>query len=178
MMIDVRTELPSSHGYASASGGKEGRGAEPHFIIRPATVADLPACAAIVNDYIDATEWLPRVKSREEIAGFFTPDLIASRTVLVAETGSEVVAYVSVSGDGFLYAIYLAPAARGRGVGRRLMDEVKSRCPDRIELTVFEPNDDARRFYVREGFVEVPEGRKDDTDEGVPVLLMRWRPAA
>ena len=58
------------------------------------------------------------------------------------------------------------------------MDEVKSRCPDRIELTVFEPNDDARRFSVREGFVEVPEGRTDDTDEGVPVLLMRWRPAA
>ena len=49
-------------------------------------------------------------------------------------------------------------------------------CPY-TQLTVFEPNVDAKRFYEREGFREVPEGRRDDTEEGVPILLMRWRGA-
>jgi RimJ/RimL family protein N-acetyltransferase len=44
-----------------------------------------------------------------------------------------------------------------------------------VELTVFEPNLAARRFYEREGFAEVPEGRDEGSEEGIPILLMRWR---
>jgi len=156
----------------------ERSGGQTQPVIRPAVLADLPACAAIINDYIDATDWLPRVKSRDELAGFFTPELLASRTVLVAEVDGEVEAYVSVSPEGFVFALYLAPQARGRGVGKLLLDRVKALHPDRVELTVFEPNVAAVRFYEREDFAEVPEGRKEDTDEGIPVLLMRWNGSA
>lgn len=167
---DTPTPNPSPQG-----GG--GLGALSVPVIRPATVDDLRACATIINDYIDATEWLPRVKSREEIAGFFTPELLQKRTVLVADAGGEIAAYVSIA-DGWLYAIYVAPGHRGAGLGRLLLDHLKQRFPEKLELTVFEPNADARRFYEREGFHEVPEGRVDNTDEGIPVLLMRWRAAA
>ena len=149
---------------------------ETNLIIRPATVGDLPACAAIINDYIDATAWLPRVKSREEIAGFFTPELLEKRTVLVAEAHGQVVAYVSAA-DGFLFAIYLAPAARGGGIGKMLLDGLKARYPEQIELTVYELNVAAQRFYRREGFAEVA-GEREDTEEGIPVMRMRWRGAA
>ena len=142
--------------------------------IRLATAADLPACARLINDYIDATDWLPRVKSRAEIAGFFTRELLEKRSVLVVDAGSEIAAYVSVA-DGWLYAIYIAPAFRGMGLGKMLLDDLKQRYPEQLELTVFEPNVAARRFYEREGFVEAPEGRDDKTEEGVPTLLMRWR---
>jgi putative acetyltransferase len=145
-------------------------------VIRPATVADLPGCAAIINDYIDATDWLPRVKARDEIAGFFTPELLEKRTVLVAEMDGEVGAYASVA-EGWLHAIYLAPAYRGEGVGKLLLDHVKQRFPRALELTVYEPNIAARRFYEREGFAEV-SGAREDTEEGVPVLRMRWRGTA
>lgn len=146
-------------------------------VIRPATVADLPACAAIINDYIDATDWLPRIHSREQLAAFFTPELLARRTVLVAERGGDVVGYMTMSEDGMVPALYLSPPARGQGIGTMLLDRAKALSPARVELTMFEPNHAARRFYEREGFSEVPESRKIE-EEGIPILLMRWTGAA
>ena len=144
-------------------------------LIRLATVDDLAACARIINDYVDATDWLPRVKSRQEIAGFFTPKLLEDRTVLVAEAEVAIAAYLSFSAAGRVFALYIDPDFRGQGLGPMLLDRVKQECPEKVELTVFEPNLAARRFYEREGFVEVPEGRDDETEEGVATLLMRWR---
>ena len=150
---------------------------KPTLLIRPATPDDFDACAKIINDYVDATDWLPRVHSREATRGFFNEDLLATRTVLVAEDEGEVVAYMSFSPEGFVYAIYLDPRARGRGIGKALIDIVKARNPQRVELTVFEKNVSALRFYEREGFREAPEGRSTDRPEGIPTLLMRWRGA-
>ena len=142
--------------------------------IRPATEADLAACARIVNDYIDATDWLPRAKSREELAALFTPELFASRVVLVADVADAVVACLSVSKEGFVHGIYVDLPFRKHGIGKLLMDEAKARFPGGLELTVFEPNTGAYHFYEREGFRELPDRRLENPDEGVPLLLMRW----
>ena len=64
--------------------------------IRAAGAADLPACATIINDYIDATDWLPRTLPRDEIAALFEPGLLERRTVLVAEEGGRIVGYLSM----------------------------------------------------------------------------------
>jgi putative acetyltransferase len=151
---------------------------DPTRLIRPATAADLPACAAIINDYIDATDWLPRIHPRETLAGFFSPELLERRKVYVAELDGQVVGYMTMSPKGLIPALYLAPSARGQGIGKALIDRAKAESPHQVELTMFQANHDARRFYEREGFREVPEGRKDDAEEGIPILLMRWRPAA
>ena len=144
-------------------------------VIRRAAADDLAACAEIINDYVDATPWLPRTVAREEIAAMFGPDLLERRTIFVAEEAGDITGYVSLNpAENFLVALYLVPAARARGTGKALMDAAKAECPGGFDLTVFEPNTDAQRFYRREGFAEVPEGRKDDTEEGVPTLLMRW----
>lgn len=151
------------------------RNPELATIVRPAAAADLPACAAIINSYIDDTEWLPRTISREDLEALFAPELLNQRTVLVAEHDGEIVGYASLDTEaGFLPALYLKPGVRGAGLGKALLDAVKSACPNGFELTVFEPNKDAMRFYIREGLIEVPDGRKSDTEEGVPTLLMRW----
>ena len=146
--------------------------------VREARDGDLAACAAIVNDWVDATPWHKRVVSREDVEAMFVPALLESRTVLVAvDEGEQVLGYLSLDEpERFVRGLYLAPTARGRGTGKRLIDEAKARCPDRLELGTFEPNRGAIRFYGREGFREVPEGRKADTPEGVPELLMRWEP--
>ena len=141
--------------------------------IRPAVAADLPACADIVNAYIDATDWLPRTRPHEEVAAAFTPELLQGRSVLVAETGERVVGYMTMTQGGMVPALYLAPEARGQGIGKALIDRAKAASLGIVSLTVFEPNRDAIRFYEREGFVELPEARKVE-EEGVPILLMRW----
>jgi putative acetyltransferase len=144
-------------------------------IIRPATVSDLPACAAIINAYIDATDWLPRTVSHEAIAAMFGPEALDRRRIWVACDATGVAGYASLDPDNrFLHALYLRAGLEGRGIGKQLLDTVKAAFPDGLELTVWEPNRVAQRFYGREGFVERPERRNDQTDDGVPTLLMRW----
>jgi putative acetyltransferase len=144
--------------------------------IRRATIEDGPAMAAIINDWIDDTEWMPRIHSREAIAGFFDEALFDRRVIFVGEMAGKIDGYLSLKPEGMIAAIYLAKEARGQGLGSKLIDAAKALHPEGLELGVLEPNINAKRFYEREGFVEVPEGRVTDTDEGVPELLMRWVP--
>lgn len=147
--------------------------AEP--LIRMAEFADLPICATIINDYIDATQWLPRTISRDAVEGLFVPSLLDQRTLFIAEEQGEILGYLSMNPqDGFVPALYLSPAARGKGTGRLLLDAAKAAHPDGLDLTVFERNTEALRFYAREGFVEDPSRRDDKTEEGIPTLWMRW----
>ena len=147
--------------------------------VRRAAAYDLPACAAIINDYMDDTEWLPRTTDRKSIEAMFVPALLDRRIIFVAENDGAIAGYLSMDEEaGFIHALYLRPHAQGKGLGKALLDAAKDARPNGFELTVFEPNVDALRFYIREGLVEVPEGRNDDTEEGVPTLLMRWQGAA
>ncbi|WP_417416499.1 GNAT family N-acetyltransferase [Hoeflea sp.] len=146
--------------------------------LRFATASDLPVCAAIINDYIDATEWLPRTIDREAVDALFVPSLLESRTMFVVEEHGEILGYLSMCDDGFVPALYLRPAARGKGVGKMLLDAAKAAHPDGLELTVFERNVDALRFYEREGFQEDPGRRDTTTDEGIPTLWMCWQGGA
>lgn len=147
------------------------------FTVRIGGAADGPAMAQIINDWIDETDWMPRIHSHEAIEGFFTPELLAKRVVLIGEiTNGTIQGYLTLRPEGMIAAFYLAPAARGTGLAILMMAEAKRLHPERLDLGVMEPNLRARKFYEAQGFVEIPEGRKTDTDEGIPELLMRWEP--
>ncbi|MFD7653136.1 GNAT family N-acetyltransferase [Actinosynnema sp. NPDC059797] len=64
-------------------------------------------------------------------------------------------------GDPVLMAsLWVAPAARGRGVGDALVEAVVAwAAPRSVELSVSAGNDRARALYLRHGFVEVGGGR-------------------
>lgn len=143
--------------------------------IRRATIADLQACAEIINAYIDTTDWLPRTASREEIEAIFVPDLLDKRDLIVAELDAKIVGYMSMAEDGFIPAIYLAPEARGRGIGKQFLDFAKATYPQEVRLDCFLPNVAARKFYAREGFTEI-EGERFTEEEGILKLRLRWRP--
>ncbi|MEO1398434.1 MAG: GNAT family N-acetyltransferase [Pseudomonadota bacterium] len=146
-------------------------------VIREATVDDLPACADIVNAWMDETDIMQRLHSHEKIRALFSPDILDNRTIWVAVLNEKIEGYLSLIDGGNIRALYLSNALRGLGVGKQLMDIAKQAHPAFLELGVFEPNLQARKFYEREGFVEVPEKRDDNTEEGVPVLFMRWEGA-
>jgi ribosomal protein S18 acetylase RimI-like enzyme len=59
---------------------------------------------------------------------------------------------------GTLWTVYVRPAARGRGLGQRLVDAVIDHVrpqADRIRLKVNSENDAAVQLYLRLGFVRV-----------------------
>ena len=144
-------------------------------VIREAGIEDLPGCADIINDYIDSTPWLPRTISRAQIAALFNQDMLKSRYFLVADSGRKVGGYLSLNEEtGQIGGFYLDPGFRQQGAGKTMLDHAKVRSPDQIKLTVFEPNQRAKRFYEREGFVELPDQRQEETEEGIPTLMMCW----
>lgn len=101
--------------------------------------------------------------------------------VLVAENvillGDAVVLYRQGSSRARLYSLVVAPEARGRGVGLKLLAEVEAaarlRGCTQVGLEVREDNAAAIRLYERAGFV--PAGRADDyyEDHGGAVKMLK-----
>ena len=83
-----------------------------------------------------------------------------------------------LAGAGEVFAIYLAPEARGRGFGRALfthaVDDLRARGFDPVVVWVFEANTEARRFYEAAAFE--PDGARQPVDFGeVALPEIRYR---
>jgi GNAT superfamily N-acetyltransferase len=141
-----------------------------------ATPADAPPIAAIVNRWIDATDWVPRVDSPGVVEAHLREEVLARQTCWVAVHGGPICGFLALDAEDCLVtSLYLSPAVRGGGVGKALLDQAKAECPQGLGLWTFVANTGARRFYEREGFREV--ARTDgDNDEGLPDILLRWAP--
>ncbi len=74
--------------------------------------------------------------------------------------------------NGYLDQLCVAPAERGSGLARALLDAAKRLSPDLVDLDVNEANARARRFYDREGFAVVGAGAS--AQSGLPTLRLRW----
>ncbi len=142
--------------------------------LRPGAPEDADACAVILSDWITETPWFPdlhgRVQDRAFVAG-----KIDGGEVIVAETGGAVAGFLARDGD-WVGCLYVAAAARGRGVGRARLDAAKAAHPEGLRLWTFQANAGARRFYAREGFVETAE-TEGDNEEGLPDVELRWKGA-
>jgi len=140
--------------------------------VRAAEPRDAAACAAILNAWIDATDWMPRVHTSEDVEAYYAETAFPNRRVWVA--GDPVAGFMVIDrGEGQITALYVATP--GKGLGRAFVDLAKS-LHDRLELRTFVANARARRFYEREGFVVVRR-TAGDNEGGLPDLLYRWEGA-
>ncbi len=136
--------------------------------LRLATPTDAPACAAIVNDWIDAKDWLPRLHSNAAIEEMIRT-AIPMREVWIA--GDPVQGYLSFDVEaGKIMGLYTR--VPGRGVGKALVDHVKNGRTS-VLLWSHAANTRAHAFYRREGFVET--GRNESGGDGIPEIRMEWR---
>jgi L-amino acid N-acyltransferase YncA len=100
------------------------------LLVRAAAPADAPAIAAIYNEGIAdrIATFETRERTTEEVRGWLDGGL----PFLVATVNDGVVGFARVApySDRCVYAgvgehgVYVARAARGHGVGRRLLDEL------------------------------------------------------
>jgi GNAT superfamily N-acetyltransferase len=142
--------------------------------LRAARTQDMVSCAAILNDWIDETEWMPRIHSHEDVEKYYQTVVAAERKVFVVVAGRQVVGMMAIAPDQLVTALYVKRAYRGQGVGHLLLDRAKRDAGAALRLWTFQKNEQAQAFYAREGFVEI--NRTDgDNEEGLPDLLLEWR---
>jgi len=137
--------------------------------IRRAGPNDVAGCAAVANDWIDRTEWLPRVHSHKMVEGFVRDGLRKREIWVVCD---PIEGYLSFNPEeqqiGALFC-----RRTGEGLGKALMDRVKE-GRRYLQLWTHVPNTSAQRFYVREGFVPCEEADAEPP-ETVRELRMEWR---
>ncbi len=136
--------------------------------LRDATAADAVALARVLGDWIHTTPWMPKLHTREQDV-LFLRHLIGSRVVRMEASGAGFLARLG----GEVDALYLAPVARGRGLGRALLDEAKA-AERSLTLWCFQANLGARKFYAREGFVEAFMTGGDENTEHLPDVRLVW----
>ena len=100
------------------------------------------------------------------------PQAVAGvETLVVAERDDEPVGFMGVQ-DGRLEMLFLDPEARGRGLGRQLLEHGISHL-DVTELTVNEQNPQAVGFYEHLGFKTYRRTELDEEGRPYPLLYMR-----
>ena len=73
--------------------------------------------------------------------------------------------------ENHIEGIFVAKAARSKGIGKALLEYAKSRKPC-LTLSVYQKNERALAFYRHEQFVVQSEGIDEDTNEAE--IQMLW----
>jgi ribosomal protein S18 acetylase RimI-like enzyme len=151
--------------------------------LRPATIADAPALAALARDAFVAA--FGSLYSPEDLAAFLSghrsetayrakladPHVRVELALLDGAPGAYALIVLGEAIGGrpdpqparpvFLSQLYCASHATGRGLGAKLMDRVLAEArawgADAVQLSVYSENFGAQRFYQRYGFEHVAD---------------------
>lgn len=139
------------------------------YSFRPGHPSDATACAQIIRDWGGETPWMAPLDDLEPMAASWR-DLLRADMAWVAEKEGRVFGFC-VREDDNITGLYVAQAARCCGVGKRLLDLAKA---DRDWITVwaYEANTQARKFYRREGLVEIC--REIENESNLMNVEHRW----
>lgn len=144
------------------------------MIVRPAQPLDAGRVGAILTQSVRDQTFLPQLHSEAENIQFFGR-MIDHGMVWVADDG--IVRGFLAREGAYIHGLYVARGARGHGIGAGLMARAKADV-DRLELYTFVANTGARRFYTRQGFVEIDRTDGSGNDEGLPDIYMVWEAKA
>ena len=145
--------------------------------LRHATPADVDVIMALETSTFENDAWSPEMMARDVADPncyylvAFPPDepgRIEAYAGLLAPRGAP---------EGDIQTIAVAPAARGRGLGRTLMQaligEARKRGAREVFLEVRADNPSAQRLYERLGFAEVGVRRGYYQPDNVDAIVMR-----
>lgn len=137
--------------------------------IRSGQQCDVAACVDILRDWAAETPWMVELDERQSMQAFWS-DLFKTDRVWIAEVGDRVVGFCTRDDDN-IGALYVAGEVRSTGIGKRLLERAKA---DRDWITVwaYEQNEQALRFYRREGLVEIC--REIETGSNLMNIEHRW----
>ncbi|HEX3845808.1 MAG TPA: GNAT family N-acetyltransferase [Steroidobacteraceae bacterium] len=135
------------------------------MVIRPASAADLPAVAGLVERYweFESIPGFDRAKVERLLGGLLAEP--SRGACWVADRDGRVLGYLlavfmfSLEHGGLMAEIdevFVSPAARSAGLGAALLSaaerELAARGLERLQLQLGPENSHARRFYERHAF--------------------------
>lgn len=155
--------------------------------VREATAEDVPAIRRIASAGWHAAyaDFLDEPTIERVLEKWYAPESVEQAVrsedvvYLVAESGDEVVGYVSGTARTGRYgsgsSFYVAPERWGEGIGsalfERLLDALRKAGVERVEFEVLAANEDARGFYESRGFEAVGESTDDLFGTVHPVVV-------
>jgi GNAT superfamily N-acetyltransferase len=139
--------------------------------IRRARSNEIPACADLYLKVLTETfTWIaPERHNRDD----FLRSARDEEIYVAVEDGRIVGLAGFFRPLNFLHSLYVD--ARGRGIGKALLDHVSAVADGPVSLKVQEANVRAQAFYAREGFVARERGWDPGADV-VWIRLVRERP--
>ena len=132
----------------------------------------MDALLAVWESSVRATHLFLAESEIHSIKGYVPEALYGVEHLLVAvDDEGEAVAFMGVQ-DGSLEMLFIEADSRGKGLGRRLLEEgIDEYSIDR--LTVNEQNPQARGFYEHMGFRVCRRTELDEQGNPYPLLYMR-----
>lgn len=138
-------------------------------MIREFTPADLDAVMQIwLQSNLDAHPFVPAAYWEENFPAVRAA--LPQASVLIEEENHVIRGFLGLM-DDYIAGIFVSAAFRSHGVGKRLLDEAKKRR-NQLTLHVYEKNDRAAAFYLREGFRR--QSAQTDENTGAVELLLKW----
>lgn len=124
-------------------------------IVSPATAADIAAVAALEHSYYGA-EGYPSALFYQALQQWPQGLWVAKQQQLL---GYLLLAPASTVGMHWLMSMLIAPAARGQGLGKELLQHVLTSVDDLtcVRLSVASDNHAAQRLYQQCGFKKIGE---------------------
>ncbi len=129
---------------------------------------EYPALVRVWRSSVDATHEFLAEADRDAIEASLASDYFPQVRLTVAEVDGAVAGFAGTAGDD-LAMLFVHADARGRGVGRTLLDHVVRELGVRT-VDVNEQNEQAVGFYAHTGFVVT--GRSATDGEGRPYPLL------
>lgn len=141
-------------------------------IIRSFTKSDTePVMKIWLNSNIDAHPFVPEDywRSYYQMVG----EQLSQAEVYVLESEGVIRGFIGLDGS-YIAGIFVEQKHRSAGIGRQLLEHARKLHPV-LSLHVYQKNQRAVDFYLREGFSVTAEGLDDET--GNTELTMTWKSA-
>ena len=98
--------------------------------------------------------------------------VVDNAVYLAVEEGTDQVVGFIVIGGTELDQLYIHVDYQGMGIGTRLLDLAKAHSPGKLQLYTFAVNENAQRFYEKQGFYIIKRGI--ESESGMADIRYEW----
>jgi GNAT superfamily N-acetyltransferase len=109
--------------------------------------------------------------TQEQDSHFFLTTVVPNCDVWVAESEDKLVGFIALD-DDLIDLLFVDVGNQGRGIGTALVEKAKNLSPDKLRAYTFQKNQAARKFFEKNGFVEIGFGVSPPPEDEPDVELL------